>query len=315
MSKRLLHISFLIFTIAIFSHFNNSQAAQAQDANLLVSPEWLESEIKSNPKLRIIDLAFRQTNYKSGHIPGSVFLDWRSDIIDSENTNLYRLPNRQAMETLLSRIGIENDTLVVLTDNMANRASVRMYYTLKYFGHHDVRVLNGGTRIWDASGRSLTTDIPKTTPSQYKISRTNDDYFVKLEAVQKAIDSKQQLIDGRPVDQFSGKVPGKVFHTNKAHKRLGHVPNSINIPWQENLNKDGTFKSLKQLRELYSSHGIDVDGEVITYCNEGLHAAMPWFILRELFGNQEIRLYDDSMAEWANREDTPLEKTKLDEGK
>lgn len=311
MSKLFLHFSLLISTFTLVADYCPAQGSKNQKTDLLVSPSWLEAEMKSNSNLRIIDLAFRKTNFKTGHIPGAVFLDWRTDIIDSENTDMYRLPEKQAFEKLLSRIGVSADTTVVLTDNMFNRASVRMYYTLKYFGHKDVRILNGGTKNWDATGKKLTTDITKVERSNYKVREANEDYVIKLEAVKKAIGSDQQIIDGRPIDQFTGKLPGKVFHTNKAHKRLGHLPDSINVPWMENLNKDGTFKSLKNLRELYASHGIDVDGdgEVVTYCNEGLHAAMPWFILRELFGNEEIRLYDDSMAEWANREDTPLEKS------
>ena len=114
------------------------------------------------------------------------------------------------------------------------------------------------------------------------------------------------MIDGRPNSQFTGEKPGKAFHTNTAHKRKGHVPSAANIPWKDNLNEDGTFKSIPELRDLYESNGISLDREIITYCNEGLHAAMPWFIIRELFGNTEVQLYDDSMVEWANRDDTQL---------
>ncbi len=294
-------------------HAQDNEPAKSE---LLVSADWLAKEMQSNANLCIIDLAFRKTNYDIGHIPGAVFLDWRSDIIDSKNSHLYRLPPKQAMEMLMSRIGVNKDTTIVLTDDMSSRAAVRMYYTLKYFGHQDVRILNGGTGIWKSSNRELTKELPKIKPTKYSIAETNDDYFVRMEVVKQAIDDDEvQVIDGRPADQYTGKIPGKAFHNNTPHKRLGHVPQSVNIPWGENLNPDGTFKSLPELRELYKSNGIDIDGEVITYCNEGLHAAMPWFILRELFGNEEIRLYDDSMAEWANRTDTPLKKTYNQSGK
>lgn len=273
---------------------------------LLVTPKWLESKIKSEKNLAIIDLAFRKTNYETGHIPGAFYLDWRTDIIDSENSHLYRLPKKEKMEKLLSRLGITPETMVVLTDNMANRSAVRMFYTLKYFGHDRVRILDGGTNVWKDSDRKLTEEIPKAKPTKYEIKEAREEYIVRLEAVEKAIDKDPQLIDGRPNSQFTGEKPGKAFHTNAAHKRKGHVPSAANIPWKDNLNEDGTFKSIPELRDLYESNGISLDREIITYCNEGLHAAMPWFIIRELFGNTEVQLYDDSMVEWANRDDTQL---------
>ena len=288
----------------------SSAAAQQQGQNsALVSAKWLEKQLKSNSNLVLIDLPLRKTNYGVGHIPGAVMLDWRKDIIDAENVDLYRLPQKDAFEKLMSKIGVKNDSMVVLTDDMSNRASVRMFYTLKYFGHKDVKILNGGTPVWKAAGLELTTDAQVTTPSQYKVKETKEDFFVQLEAVQKAIKTDCQLIDGRPAQQYGGSKPGKAFHTNQPHKRRGHIPTAKNIPWNANLNSDGTFKSIDELKKLYQDHGIDTDGDVVTYCNEGLHAAMPWFIFRELFGNEEIRVYDDSMAQWANRDDTPMEKS------
>ena len=252
----------------------------------------------------------RMTDYKTGHIPGAVYLDWRKDVISSQQRELYQLPSKEEMQNLLRRIGVTAETTVVATDNLQNRSAVRLYYTLKYFGHKDVRILNGGTRAWVAAKRALSKEIPKIEPTKYEIKTLNKDYVVKLEAVQDAIDDAScTLIDGRPWVQFSGLVPGKAFHTNKAHSRQGHVPSAENIPWTDNLNEDGTFKTLAELKVLYESRGIKTDSKVITYCNEGLHAAMPWFILTELFGNSNVTVYDNSMAEWANRDDTPMKKS------
>lgn len=308
LSSAVLAFTFLSLSLSLDGDIVADDSVKQRKAKLLVTPEWLEQQIKTNNNLRIIDLAFRKTNYETGHIPGAFFLDWRSEIIDSEKSNLYRLPKQKRMEQLMSKLGVDSETLVVLTDNMANRSAVRMFYTLKYFGHDNVRILDGGTTIWKESKRKLTSDIPTTKPSDYKVKQTREEYFVRLEAVKKAIDDDTQIIDGRPLEQFTGEKPGKAFHNNKAHKRLGHVPKAKNVPWRDNLNKDGTFKTIPELRELYESNGIDLDENLITYCNEGLHAAMPWFIIRELFGNKEVQLYDDSMAEWANRDDTPLDK-------
>lgn len=287
---------------------DRAQQSGRESRSPLVDADWLAEQIKSNSDLIIVDLPLRKTNYETGHVPGAIFVDWRSDIISSERNDLYRLPAKQELQRLMSRIGATPKSTVVLTDNMGNRASVRMYFTLKYFGHADVRILDGGTEAWKRSGRELSTEPPKMIGSCYQIDRTNDQFIVPLEAVLEAIENEDfDIIDGRPADQYSGQSPGKAFHSNRAHDRSGHVPTAISIPWSDNLKPDGTFKSLQELRDLYRSRGVDVDGEIIAYCNEGLHAAMPWFVIRELFGNGQIQVYDNSMAEWANRQDTPIE--------
>ena len=292
---------------SLFAERTSQEESSTNDHSVLVTPRWLAQKIEENTDLRIIDLPLRKTNYSQGHIPGAVYLDWRSDIISSDRSHLYRLPSKTEMEKLLSGIGVTPDTTVVLTDNMGNRSAVRMYYTLKYFGHDKVRILDGGTDIWKKSKQKLVTDVPKIKPTKYDIKKTREEFVVALETVENAIEQEnRRLIDGRPGDQYTGEKPGKAFHTNKEHARRGHVPTAVSIPWTENLNEDGTFKSLSDLRELYASHGIDTDDEVITYCNEGLHAAMPWFILRELLGSSSVQVYDDSMVEWANRDDTPM---------
>ena len=194
-----------------------------------------------------------------------------------------------------------------LTDNSKNRMSVRMYFTLKYFGHDNVRVLDGGTTAWEKSGKKLTSKTPKFEKSNYQIDKVRESYVAKINAVRKAIEQDQvKIIDGRPLEQYTGEKPGKVFHTQKEHKRRGHVPTAASVPWASNMNPDSTFKSLDELRELYEKHGFDTDSEIITYCNEGLHATVPWFVLTELLGNSQTIVYDDSMSEWANRDDTPL---------
>jgi thiosulfate/3-mercaptopyruvate sulfurtransferase len=119
-------------------------------------------------------------------------------------------------------------------------------------------------------------------------------------------DTNVKLIDGRPADQFSGEQPGTVFHTGKEHKHRGHIPGAVNVFWKDNFNPDGTFKSKQELKKLYANAGVAADQCVVTYCNEGLHAAPPWFVLTEILGYDDVRVYDDSMSEWGNS-DQPTE--------
>ena len=116
-------------------------------------------------------------------------------------------------------------------------------------------------------------------------------------------DENVKLIDGRPPQQYTGEQPGRVFHTGKAHKHRGHIPGATNVFWVDNFNPDGTFKSARQLKALYAQRGIKPEKTAVAYCNEGLHAAPPWFVLSEILGFEDVRVYDDSMAEWGNSDD------------
>ena len=182
-----------------------------------------------------------------------------------------------------------------------------MYFTLKYFGIDRVTVLNGGTDAWLDAGYATDDVTPEFAPSQIEIGTGRRARIAALNHVRMEIeDSESTVIDGRPLNQFTGEAPGKVFHTGKEHKRRGHIASAINVPWPDNLNEDGTFKSVDELKRIYARHDIDNLRSVVTYCNEGFHATMPWFVLHEVLRYPEIRVYDDSLSEWANLDDTPM---------
>ncbi len=284
--------------------------AAAQDVEPLVSVGWLEENI-DNENLLVVDLPHRIKDYNRGHIPGAVFVDWRKDIIDPESPDLYTLPTKEAWQTLMSRLGVQADTHLVLTDNLDNRVSVRMYWSAKFFGHKHISVLDGGTNSWQQAGNRLSQIDAIIVESDYRVTQMNEQVRTSLETVRAAVeDGDIHLLDGRPNDQYTGESPGKVYNTGKEHKRRGHAATALNIPWKDNIDDDGTFKSINDLADLYKDNGIGMNDEVITYCNEGLHAAMPWFVLHELLKEEKVTLYDDSMAEWANLDDTPMESDK-----
>ena len=174
-----------------------------------------------------------------------------------------------------------------------------MYWTLKYFGIQRVQILDGGRPAWVAANQALTTTVPDVSPSSLQIGATRPRLAIQMDAIaDRLLDPKVSLVDGRPVPQYSGEVAGKVFHTGALHKKKGHIPGAINIFWKDNFNEDGTFKSKTELEKLYES--VTGSELVVTYCNEGLHAAPPWFVMREILGHGNVRGYDSSMVAWAN---------------
>ena len=276
------------------------------DEKILVTPEWLNQQLKFET-VHVLDLSFRESQFQTNHIPGAKFVDWRSDLIDVEKQDYYQLPSKQKMEALLGRLGVTPDSVIVLTDNMQNRTAVRMYFTLKYFGHKDVRVLNGGNDAWEADGLTFTIKDEPIEPTTYTITEEHPDMIVQIDTVRRIVDDgSAHLVDGRPVAQYTGEIPGKAFHTNKPHKHPGHISTARSIPWKANLSTDNTFKSLDDLRALYEQHEIDREDIAIAYCNEGLHATVSWFVLHELLQYKNVQVYDNSLSEWANLDDTPM---------
>jgi len=276
------------------------------NTNSLVDPAWIEEHI-DDPNIKLIDLSVSKSQYDEGHIKGSVFVDWKTDIIDPEEDERYNIAPKEIIETLLGDKGVKEDTTIVLYDNLDNRLSTRMFWTLRYYGHKDVRILNGGRKIWESSGKSYTAEVPEIAKTTYTISSININYLTDIDYIKMNLDNPEVLlIDGRPTGMYTGEKAGAVFHTKKEHARRGHIPGAINIPWKENLNEDGRFKSAEELKKLYEATGVTKDKIITTYCNEGLHASPPWFVLNELLGYPDVRLYDNSMSEWANNPDVPI---------
>jgi len=272
---------------------------------VLVDPGWLAERL-CQPDLRILELGKRDA-YDLGHIPQAAFVDWISDITDPDLPERYNVLSGRQMEQLLSRLGVGKKTTVVLYDRLANRLATRMFWSLRLYGHQQIEILNGGGNAWSVARQPLVTEVPTFAHTKYRVDPLDgalqaDRAFIKSQLAKPQF----ALVDGRPTGQYTGQLPGKVFHTGKPHARRGHLPQAVNIPWQENLTADGRFKSVNRLRKIYNEHGVTPESTVVTYCNEGLHAAHPWFVLTELLGYRQVRLYDDSLSEWANTSDAPL---------
>ena len=272
----------------------------------LVTPEWVATQIKAGA-IRVLDLPYREAAYNSKHIPTAQYVDWREDIVDPQFPDHYQLPSRQQMEALMSRLGLTPGSVIVVTDDFESRLATRMYLTLKYFGHDNVFVLDGGNHWFERMGNSMTKEVPEFPTTDYKVSRTREEYLIHLDLLKEVVDTRAaKLVDSRPLMQYSGERVGRIFHTRVPHPRRGHIPGAINVPWTSNLDDDGRFKPVDELKSLYRQRGIGPNDSCVVYCNEGLHATMTWFVLRELLGNSNVRLYDESLAEWAWRDDTPL---------
>ena len=274
--------------------------------SVLISASDLSDQL-TNPAYRIIDIAQIPEEYARGHIENAHFVDWRTEITDPATPELFNLPPQAMYESLMDRLGISPESTVVLYDNFNSRFATRVFWTMRYFGHRSIKILDGGRRAWQAAGFDLVQKIPNVASSDYRVSTINNDLLAEMPFIKSRLATDGfGIVDGRPHAQYTGEAPGVVYHTGNEHAGRGHIYGAQNVPWATNFNEDGTFKGTAELLELYAPHGLTPDKTVVTYCNEGLHASPPWFVMHELLGYPNVKLYDSSMGEWANQPEPNL---------
>jgi thiosulfate/3-mercaptopyruvate sulfurtransferase len=272
---------------------------------VLVSTEWAAEHL-NDPKVRLVEVDVDTTAYVQGHIPGAVGWNWQTQLQDNIKRDLIQKP---VFEQLVGESGISNDSTILLYGDNNNWFAAYAFWQLKYYGHQDVRLINGGRKKWVEEKRPLTTEAPKITPARYRASAPDESIRARKEQVSAALEklNGSKLVDVRSVDEFTGKIlapPG----LSETAQRAGHIPGAANVPWGQAANEDGTFKSADALKQLYQSKGIDGGGEVIAYCRIGERSSHTWFALKYLLGYKDVKNYDGSWTEWGNLIGAPIEK-------
>jgi thiosulfate/3-mercaptopyruvate sulfurtransferase len=267
------------------------------NSDAIVDVKWL-SEHLNDEGLRIIDLD-AGGYFEEGHIEGALVIDVGGEASDVQSKVPGMIAPAAQIELLLENNGISNDDTVVVYDEGGNTRAARMYWVLKYYGHEDVRLLNGGKLAWIGRGFGLSKAEPSLEKTDYLIGEVNAEYRVALEDVLDNLDNPDFIIlDVRSPEEYVGSTGGS--------KRNGHVPGAVNVDWRLSMNPDGTIKGPDELRELYRQAGVSPDKKIITYCRTGVRSAYSWFVLKELLGFPEVSMYDGSWVEWGNDPDVPI---------
>jgi len=281
-------------------------AQEPARASPLVTAAWLIQHL-DDASIRIIDLGKTRAQYEEAHIPGARFVDWRVDLVDPDNAAFYGVAQQEDIERLLSRLGIARDSTIVLYDSQSSRIAARMFWILRYYGHADIRILDGGASAWTAAGGSLETGDAAVIESAYRVSEIRQSVLASRFDVSAALhDGTAAFVDARAPEFYRGDSIGSQYRSDRPNTRAGHIPGAKNFFWADHLNEDGTYKSTQELAARYRAMGLGSQDAVITYCHIGLQASTAWFVLSELLGYPDVRLYDHSMAEWANIEDAAL---------
>jgi thiosulfate/3-mercaptopyruvate sulfurtransferase len=271
----------------------------------LVDTEWVAAHLK-DPAVRLVESDEDPLLYPMGHIPGAVQVDWFSTLQHPLRRDFLTKEN---FEEVCSKLGIANDTMVVFYGDKSNWFACYAFWLFQYYGHKNVRIMNGGRAKWEQEKRPFVKDVPSYPVTKYKAKEADRSVRAFREDVFKQIEVKKPLVDVRSPKEYTGELIHMPNYPQEGATRGGHIPGAVSIPWSQAVNEaDSTFKSPEELRVLYESKGIAPDKDIIAYCRIGERSSLTWFVLKYLLGYPKVRNYDGSWTEWGNLVNAPIEK-------
>jgi thiosulfate/3-mercaptopyruvate sulfurtransferase len=266
-------------------------------------------EIAGTTDCRIVDCRFDllrpekgRAEYLAGHLPGAVFADLDQDLASpiSDTSGRHPLPEVAAFKATLQGFGIGPDTQVVVYDYASGALASRLWWMLRWFGHKQVAVLNGGLKAWLADNGPLETDVPEYPETNLEASV--DAALVATTAeISIALSEGREcnLVDARDRPRFAG-------HTEPIDTVAGHIPGAVNLPFSENLNDDGTWKSRDELRLLWAGLPGNASQTPFTVmCGSGV-TACHLALSAEIAGLAVPRVYIGSWSEWIRDASRPV---------
>ncbi len=273
--------------------------------DVLVDTQWVENHL-GDDSVRIVEVDENTALYAEAHIPGAIGFDWKRDLQDQVKRDF--LGPADFGELFGSR-GISNEHTVVLYGDRNNWFAAYTYWYLKYYGHENVKLINGPREKWISEGRPVNSEVPSYSAQQFTANEGDAAIRAKRDEVLGALGSSTRLVDVRSPQEFSGELISMAGYEQEGAQRSGHIPGAASVPWAQAVKEDGTFKSADELRELYDSKGVTNGGDpIIAYCRIGERSAHTWFVLHELLGRDDVKNYDGSWTEWGNLVAVPIEK-------
>lgn len=275
----------LVFSLGVFAQ----AASGTVHPEMIVSAQWLAGHL-NDPKVVILQVAQKRSEYDSGHIPGARFLALE-DFIEGEDAEL---PSTDKLKAAFEKVGVSDDSRVVLYTTAWYPMAGRAFYTLDYLGHGDhTALLDGGIDEWKLENRPLSKDEPKVTHGSFT-PHVHPEVRAMMEEVKKISEQPTKsavLVDSRPDKRYSD----------------GHIAGAVHIYWQDTLvdakNKP-VFLPPEKLRGLFAARGITPGQKVITYCEIGLQASHNYFIAKYL--GYDAAMFDGSIHQWSHMNSLPV---------
>lgn len=271
---------------------------------------WLISveELHQNPegKTKVFDCRFSLTDYaerrrayQEGHIPGASHLDMETDLSGTKGLQGGRhpLPDPQAFTNRMRASGVTGDSLVVAYDENRLAGAARLWWLLRYFGHSQVRILDGGIKAWLAAGLPVSTTVPNAGPGNF-LAVENPAMTATYPDIRQSVrDNASELIDAREPPRYRGEV-------EPIDPVAGHIPGAINVPWQQFVDADGKMLPIECQRRIWQN--VTLPSSPVVYCGSGVTACVNLLSLA-MIGVESAKLYPGSWSDWCSYPDSIIE--------
>lgn len=274
--------------------------AQARDISPVVSTDWLVANLK-NPKLVILDVR-RVEDYRAGHIPGALSSFYGSWAYMKDGL-FGSLPEKDDIDDAISYVGIGFDNWVVVTGCMdtprLSYQSARVACTLQYAGIKNVALLDGGTNKWIKEKKPMSTKIERRKAKIFRGKYTGEVFADKNYVTERM--GKLIILDVREREFFSGEKKMDCVPLR------GHIPGAFNMPTSCAFNEDKTFKTKEELNTIVeAAAGKDRSAAIVTYCDMGQCCPIWSYLMKQLLGYPNVKLYVGSMQEWTQDSGAPV---------
>ena len=278
------------------------------DNEHVVTTAWLAAHL-ADPNVAVLDGSWHlppenrdgAAEFRTAHLPGAQFFDIDS-IADTSTGLPHMLPSDAVFAAAMAKMGIGNDTHVVVYDTKGLFSAPRVWWTLRVMGARRASVLDGGLPRWKAEGRPLEAGTARPQPPARFTAHRNSALVRGIDEVRVVLAARTaQLLDARPAARFTGEQPEP-----RPGLMQGHLPGARNVPFNSLVNADGTLKSEDQLRAVLAAAGVDAAKPVVASCGSGVTASIAALALT-LLGNRQTAIYDGSWAEWGRDTANPVE--------
>ncbi|MCF6377607.1 sulfurtransferase [Nocardioides KLBMP 9356] len=265
----------------------------------LISPDELAAGLD---RVTVLDVRYLmggppgEEQHRAGHVPGAAYVDMDRDLAGPPGVGgRHPLPDEARFTEAMRRAGVRADRPVVAYDDWQGRGAARAWWLLRHHGHPDVRVLDGGWSAWVAAGLPVETGEVRSTTGDFVVAADKQMPVIGPDDVL----GVGVLVDARAAERWSGAV-------EPVDPVAGRIPGAVNVPTTENLDADGRFRSVDELRAAYARVGADTAGSVAAYCGSGVTAAHD--ILAMEVAGIRAALYPGSWSGWITDPDRPVER-------